>query len=301
MTKDDAGILAWPAYLLSRIAFVGTHLVVVYWIVFLFNNPLNFGPIFGLEWNTLDDTTPLPANACTPIIWDHVVYDVAIYMIWVGQHFIMARKKYKQLFGFWGTSFFQPVERPIFACAAFVCWAVTLIYWKPITDCKGWDPLAVSPLVWVGSGIMISICLFEILGLLYTLPHHVFGTDRWKYPAGQYPVGKLITTFPYNLVRHPAASGFIWFYWFLPAYSPSHILLALLWSAFILIGTLVNEEGGLHGPDEFGQQYQEYCTHVSALYPNIESLKRAFGILPPLVISGSAGKTESSQQDKKAK
>lgn len=56
-------------------------------------------------------------------------------------------------------------------------------------------------------------------------------------------------------------------YWALPAYTPSHILLASLWTVFILVGTLVFEEGGLRGPDEFGKKYDAYAKEVAGLYP----------------------------------
>jgi len=83
---------------------------------------------------------------------------------------------------------------------------------------------------------------------------------------------KLITSFPYGLVRHPAASGFLWMYWFLPAYTPTHILLASLWTIFILVGTLEFEEGGLRGEDEFGKAYVEYSKNVAALYPTPKAI-----------------------------
>jgi len=51
-------------------------------------------------------------------------------------------------------------------------------------------------------------------------------------------------------------------YWSLPAYTANHLLLATLWTVFIVIGTLVFEEGGLKGDDEFGVKYHAYSQDV---------------------------------------
>lgn len=76
--------------------------------------------------------------------------------------------------------------------------------------------------------------------------------------------------------RHPAASGFLWIYWSLPSYTPNHLLLATLWTVFIVIGTLVFEEGGLRSSDEFGRNYEAYAKEVPALYPNLAYLASFF-------------------------
>ncbi len=51
-------------------------------------------------------------------------------------------------------------------------------------------------------------------------------------------------------------------YWALPAYTYNHVLLASLWTVFILVGTLVLEEGGLRSQDEFGRAYSAYAREV---------------------------------------
>ena len=47
---------------------------------------------------------------------------------------------------------------------------------------------------------------------------------------------------------------------------------------FIVVGTLVFEEGGLRGPDEFGKNYSEYSSRVYAFYPSIYSIKTLLGL-----------------------
>ena len=105
----------------------------------------------------------------------------------------------------------------------------------------------------------------------------MFGTGKYRYPQGQSPKhADIIRGFPYGLVRHPAATAFLWSYWALPAYTPNHILLASLWTVFIVVGTLVFEEGGLRGESEFGRNYLEYAKEVPAFYPTPSGVQKTF-------------------------
>jgi len=151
---------------------------------------------------------------------------------------------------------------------------ITLVYWRPITDCVRWDPRTVPLPVAVATASVVAFATVLVVALLWSLPNHVFGTEHYTYQKGAFPKhGELIRRFPYGLVRHPAAAGFLWMYWAFPNYSPSHILLASMWSIFIIIGTLVFEEGGLRGEDEFGKKYSVYSSEVAAFYPTITSLR----------------------------
>jgi protein-S-isoprenylcysteine O-methyltransferase Ste14 len=76
------------------------------------------------------------------------------------------------------------------------------------------------------------------------------------------------------------AAAFLWFYWFaVPNWTVNHIVLGLIWTVFIIVGTLVFEEGGLRGPDEFGQKYAAYANKVNPFFPSIWSLKRFVGLV----------------------
>jgi len=256
------------SYILSRVAFVGAHLVVAYWFNFLLNDPFNLGT------STLDSKHVKPEGKCKPLILENLYFDLFLFGLWWAQHSIMARDAYKRAVGLWQ----HPVERPLFAVFATIFWFITIYYWRPITDCTAWNPLAVPLPILALSATIITTGSLLIVGFLWTLPGHVFGTDRYQYDTGKYPAGVIIRSFPYGLVRHPAAAGFLWIYWSLPAYTPNHILLASLWTVFILIGTLVFEEGGLRGESEFGKQYDKYAREVSAFYPNFRSIKAFIGL-----------------------
>lgn len=164
----------------------------------------------------------------------------------------------------------------MFAAIATIMWGINVVFWKPISECSRWDPLAVPVRAWAVSGSIIALAVLLVVGFLWYLPDHVFGTSKYQYAPGTIPKGAIIKGFPYGLVRHPAATGFLWAYWALPAYTPNHIFLASLWTVFIVIGTLVFEEGGLKTEDELGKKYLQYRQDVSAFFPNLNYLKSLF-------------------------
>jgi len=254
------------SFVLSRFAFLGTHVVFLYWLCFLLNDPLNLGV------NTLDFKKVKPPGQCTEIIQDNVVHNLLLFALWWGSHSIFARKVWKQATGLWE----HPLERPLFAAIATIAWGINVYYWKPITDCTRWDPLQVPVWRWAVQGTIILLAVLLVVGFLWYLQDHVFGTGKYKHKPGSLPKGAIIRGFPYGLVRHPAATGFLWAYWALPAYTPNHIFLALCWTVFIVVGTLIFEEGGLKTDDEFGKKYLQYRNEVPAFYPTWSNVKRVF-------------------------
>jgi len=228
----------------------------------------------NLGTNTLDYKKIKPAGQCTSYIEENVQFDFLLFGGWWLTHSGMARKAFKQALGIWE----HPIERPFFATVATIAWGINVYYWRPITDCSRWDPLAVSPALWAAPAVIITLSILLVVGFLWVLPDHVFGTAKYQYKQGQFPKGQILRQFPYGLVRHPAATGFLWAYWSLPAYTPNHIFLASLWTIFIVVGTLVFEEGGLKGEDEFGRKYNQYRNEVNAFYPKISSIRKWLNI-----------------------
>jgi len=262
-----AGYFNLPSYLLSRFAFIGTHLVFAYWVNFLLNDPFNLGT------NTLDPKIVLPHDKCNNFIKENVIFDLGLFTLWWASHSIPARKVVKTALGLWE----HPVERPLFATIAVFVWGLNVLLWRPISNCSKWDPLSLGLKEWSLPALLITLATALVVGFLWYLPDHVFGTARYQYQQGELPKGQIIRGFPYGLVRHPAATGFLWTYWALPAYTPNHLFLASLWTVFIVVGTLIFEEGGLKTEDEFGKNYAQYRANVPAFYPTIAGLKAVFG------------------------
>ena len=176
-------------------------------------------------------------------------YPVVIILFgrWI-QHSVMARTAFKKLIGTYGS----PFDRPLFGLASCLFLPAWTIFWKPITDCHRSDfsskAAFENPLVLFGFAV-VGVAFSFVVAYFFVLPSHVFGTDNYRI-LKEKPQLKIITGFPYGIVRHPAAAGFLWLFWALPSYSTNHIFYASLWTVFIVIGTLF-EEAGLKTSDEF--------------------------------------------------
>jgi len=263
------------AYVLSRIAFLATHVVFAYWLLFITNDPLSLG------LNTLDSKEIKDSKKCESFNTENAIYNVALFVIcfWL-PHSGLARQKVKKILGLWES----PLDRPIFAVIAPFCWLLTLVYWKPVTNCAKLDLLAFlgTPDGVRNVSIMLviwSLALILMLGFFYLMPDHVFGTAKYKLVDNPAPkVHKILIGFPYAIVRHPAAAAFLWMYWsYVALLNPTAnaILLSAIWSVFIVVGTLVFEEGGLK-KWEFGNSYLKYSAKVNAFWPSLWSLKWLF-------------------------
>jgi len=98
------------------------------------------------------------------------------------------------------------------------------------------------------------------------MPDHVFGTSRHILKKEKVS-HDIFVHFPYGMVRHPAATGFLWMFWAIPSWSANHIFYAACWSLFIIVGTHF-EEGGLRGAHgEFGKKYLVYAKQVGMFFP----------------------------------
>lgn len=268
----------WPSYLLSRISFVLTHVTFTYFLLFVLNDPLGLLPKTLLPTMDVRAEDVLPAGACKPFDRDAAVNNALWFGLWWATHSIPSRSWVKKnILGTENEKGIHPIDRPQFAIVAPIAWFLTMYKWQPVTNCERFDPLAVSPYIWAVSGTVIAIALVLVLSLLYILPSHVFGTDRHLYPQGEYPHGKLITKHPYGLVAHPAAAGFLWTWWALPAYTSNHLQLIAMWTTFIYVGTLF-EEGGLNSSSEFGVIYAKYRSKVSGFFPTAWSIRNTLGL-----------------------
>jgi len=282
MEKPTSSYFHLGSFLLSRIgSFAFLHVNVVILFVFLLNDPLSLG------WNTIDAREVLGAKECEKFNLHNFLVNFGWFLTWWIQHSGMARKKFKEMTGLLD----HPIERALFGTVANVVLLNFIWRWRPVTNCERWDPLQTSVVATLISLPIIAIALFVILYFLYVFTDHVFGTARYAIAPGTKSKPQISWVFPYNMVRHPTAAGFLFFFWSIPSYTPNHIYFAALWTAFILAGTSFEEKGLVN---EFGHEYIQYRQQVGQFFPRMKWFAKTF------TGSGSSSKTATKRSSKKS-
>jgi protein-S-isoprenylcysteine O-methyltransferase Ste14 len=111
--------------------------------------------------------------------------------------------------------------------------------------------LPVAGFVW---GVKV-LGFFDPFGIKGVLD---YGRDRKHQPAAFTVRG------PYQLVRHPLYLFMLVMIWSCPNLTTDRLLFNILWSAWIFIGTLLEERDLI---EQFGATYREYQKKVPMLFP----------------------------------
>jgi len=257
------------SYLLSRVAFVMTHVAFFMWLGFMLNDPLNLGI------NTIDSKEVLSSLTCTKFDGMAALMNVVTFVgIWWAPHSLLARKSVKQMLGIWDT----PVERPLYSMLAPISLILSISSWKPVTNCTRLDLFDTLKSLsgQINAGIMFSIWGLAcglLFSFFYLMPDHVFGINDWKADKTK---TNILFSFPYSVVRHPLSAAFLWMYTSYLAlmnWSLNSVLTVIAWSAFSVIGSLMLEERGWKDKGELNKSYQNYKSKVNAFFPSIWSMK----------------------------
>ena len=229
----------------SYFAFFGAFLYLVGWV-----GGFDFMPTSvdkGLE------ATPLVA----------AIVNLALIALFGVQHSVMARQGFKKS---WTRVVPVPAERSFYLIATVAVLAVMFVYWHPIEG-SVWSVendtgrMILWGLFFIGWGVVfISTWLlnhFELFGL----------QQAWLHLRGQQEAPpKMRTPMFYKAVRHPLYTGFFIAFWATPDMSYSHLLAAIGFTAYIIIGIAYEEKDLL---EVFGQEYADYRKRVGAFIPGI--------------------------------
>jgi protein-S-isoprenylcysteine O-methyltransferase Ste14 len=118
--------------------------------------------------------------------------------------------------------------------------------------------LAVCGFVW---GIY-ALRTFDLFGLR-PIRDHLRGTSV-QSPASPPGATELVVRGPYRLVRHPLYSCVIVLLWADPEMNAGQLLFAVMWTAWIYAGALLEERDLMA---EFGDSYRQYRRQVPILIP----------------------------------
>jgi len=176
------------------------------------------------------------------------------------QHSVMARPAFKRM---WTRIVPPAVERSTYVLASSL--ALILLFWQ-------WRPL--GGVVWdlqspLGRGLMHAGFVFGWLLVLVTtfLINHfdLFGLRQvWLHLRGRaYRPLRFTTPGPYRLVRHPLYVGWLFAFWATPTMTVTHLLFAVMTTAYILVAIRFEERDLL---DAF-PEYTAYRRRVPMLVP----------------------------------
>jgi protein-S-isoprenylcysteine O-methyltransferase Ste14 len=176
------------------------------------------------------------------------------------QHSVMARPAFKRA---WTRMVPQPAERSTYVLASSL--ALILLFWQ-------WRPL--GGVVWdieapVGRAIMYAGFAFGWLLVLVTtfLINHfdLFGLRQvWLHLRGRpYEPLPFKTPVLYRIVRHPLYVGWFFAFWSTPTMTATHLLFAVMTTAYILIAIQLEERDLVSAHPE----YADYRRRVPMLVP----------------------------------
>ena len=234
------------------IAFLyGLASYLIFFVTFLYA----IGFVTGLVVPKTIDSGPVVPVA------EALIVNLLLMSVFAVQHSVMARKQFKQ----WWTQYVPAsVERSTYVL--FSSLALILLFWQ-------WRPM--PTVVWqvVNPQIAMAIMGLSFVGWLVVLTStflinhfELFGLHQVanNLSGRPMPVPRFRTPLYYKFVRHPIYLGFIIAFWATPTMTVGHLLFATVTTAYIVVGTLLEEHDLI---EVFGDDYRHYRDRVSMLVP----------------------------------
>jgi protein-S-isoprenylcysteine O-methyltransferase Ste14 len=190
------------------------------------------------------------------------------------QHSVMARPAFKR---WWTRIIPKEAERSTYTLLSSLALIALFAFWEPIGGVV-WS--VQSP---VGQALIYAAYAFGwtlVLVSTFLINHFdLFGLRQvWLHLIGrQYTRVGFATPAPYRFVRHPLYLGFLVAFWAAPTMTVTHLVFALVTTAYIVVAIQFEERDLVH---EHGASYQAYRLRVPMLFPRMLRRVEATSAVP---------------------
>ncbi len=202
----------------------------------------------------------MDSPAATPLATALAV-DLGLLALFAVQHSGMARRPFKE----WLARVLpREAERSTYVLMSSLALVGLFAFWQPLGGVV-WDvgnPVGRTALtvLYAAGWLLVLVATFLI--------HHfdLFGLRQsWLALRGRpYRPLRFATPGPYRMVRHPLYVGWITVFWAAPTMTVTHLVFALMTTAYILVAIRLEERDLVR---EHGRKYEEYRERVPMLVP----------------------------------
>jgi protein-S-isoprenylcysteine O-methyltransferase Ste14 len=207
-----------------------------------------------------------------------LLIDLGLLGLFAVQHSVMARQGFKRIVR---RLIPEAAERSTYVLASNL--ALMLLFWQ-------WSPL--GGVVWDVQNPMARAALYSgfafgflLVFVATVLINHfdLFGLRQvWLHLLGrEYRTLEFATPGPYRLVRHPLYLGWFFAFWCTPTMTVTHLLFAVMTTAYILIAIQLEERDLIDAHPE----YAEYRRRVPMILPT--GTKRAPSVVGRASVAGA--------------
>ena len=190
-----------------------------------------------------------------------LLVNLGLLTLFAVQHSGMARPAFKR----WLTRFIpQAAERSTYVLLSSICMAVLFWFWAPLGGVvwnvtASWAAITLTALYFASWALLLYATFlinhFDLFGLRQSL-YGLLGKEL--------PELKFVTPALYRIVRHPIYVGWLGIFWFTPTMTVTHLVFAIVTTAYILVAIQLEERDlkALH------PEYEQYRRKVPALIPS---------------------------------
>ena len=190
-----------------------------------------------------------------------LAFDAVLCLAFFIQHSGMIRRGAKQRLAKRMQSSYHPA---VYSIASGACLLALVLAWQPTTNFLF---RLQGPARWLSAAIALLAVAGFVWGVHSLRGFDPFGTLPLKAAlrGTTAPSSAFVSRGPYRYVRHPLYLFMLLLIWSTPRFSTDQLLFNVLWTAWIIVGTRLEERDLLL---DFGQTYRQYQASVPMLLPS---------------------------------